>query len=83
MAVLACLVKTYLSHSKFADMYQLLNDDPEQDFFENVKHIQVQMRKPWSQIVIPIFVQYSSIVGHGLFVTCQNFVQLNHSANQP
>ena len=42
VAVLACLVKTYLSHPKFTDMYQLLNDDPEQDFFENVKHIQVK-----------------------------------------
>lgn len=41
VAVLACLVKTHSSHSKFADMHQLLNDDPEQDFFENVKHIQV------------------------------------------
>lgn len=42
VAVLACLVKTYSSHSKFTDMHQLLNDDPEQDFFENVKHIQVE-----------------------------------------
>lgn len=42
VAVLACLVKNHSSHSKFADMHQLLNDDPEQDFFENVKHIQVK-----------------------------------------
>ena len=49
--MLACLVKTYLSHSRFADMHQLLNDDPEQDFFENVKHIQVKIINPISIII--------------------------------
>ena len=44
IAILAHLVKTHPSHLKFADMHQLLNVDPEQDFFENIKHIQVNGR---------------------------------------
>ncbi|XP_065909347.1 small subunit processome component 20 homolog isoform X2 [Dysidea avara] len=44
IAILAHLVKTYPSHLKFADMHQLLNVDPEQDFFENIKHIQLHRR---------------------------------------
>ncbi|KAF5898818.1 small subunit processome component 20, partial [Clarias magur] len=43
--VLACLVKTFPSRSEFRDLVQLTNyTDPESDFFENMKHIQVHRR---------------------------------------
>ncbi|KAG7320342.1 hypothetical protein KOW79_016195 [Hemibagrus wyckioides] len=44
-SVLACLVKTFPNRSEFRDLVQLTNySDPESDFFENVKHIQVHRR---------------------------------------
>ncbi|XP_060746083.1 small subunit processome component 20 homolog [Tachysurus vachellii] len=44
-SVLACLVKTFPNRSEFRDLVQLTNyPDPESDFFENMKHIQVHRR---------------------------------------
>ncbi|XP_053097705.1 small subunit processome component 20 homolog [Pangasianodon hypophthalmus] len=44
-SVLACLVKTFPSRSEFRDLVQLTNyTDPESDFFEHMKHIQVHRR---------------------------------------
>lgn len=41
-SVLACLVKTFPSKKDFRDLVQLTNySDPESDFFEHMKHIQV------------------------------------------
>lgn len=41
-SVLACLVKTFPSKKEFRDLVQLTNyNDPESDFFEHMKHIQV------------------------------------------
>ncbi|XP_077399499.1 small subunit processome component 20 homolog [Vanacampus margaritifer] len=43
--VLACLVKTFPSKKEFRDMVQLTNyNDPESDFFEHMKHIQIHRR---------------------------------------
>lgn len=44
--VLACLVKTFPSKKDFRDLVQLTNySDPESDFFEHMKHIQVSVEK--------------------------------------
>lgn len=41
--VLACLVKTFPNRSEFHDLVQLMDhNDPESDFFEHMKHIQVK-----------------------------------------
>lgn len=41
--ILACLVRTFPSRKDFKDLVQLANySDPESDFFEHMKHIQVQ-----------------------------------------
>ncbi|XP_048124200.1 small subunit processome component 20 homolog [Alosa alosa] len=43
--VLACLVKTFPERPEFRDLVQLTNyNDPESDFFEHMKHIQVHRR---------------------------------------
>ncbi|KAM8908719.1 small subunit processome component 20 homolog isoform 2-T2 [Spinachia spinachia] len=43
--VLACLVKTFPSNREFRDLVQLTNySDPESDFFEHMKHIQIHRR---------------------------------------
>ncbi|XP_062862543.1 small subunit processome component 20 homolog [Trichomycterus rosablanca] len=43
--ILACLVKTFPSRPEFRDLVQLTNyNDPESDFFEHMKHIQVHRR---------------------------------------
>ncbi|XP_077356066.1 small subunit processome component 20 homolog [Festucalex cinctus] len=43
--VLACLVKTFPSKKEFRDMVQLTDyNDPESDFFEHMKHIQIHRR---------------------------------------
>ncbi|XP_076008545.1 small subunit processome component 20 homolog [Genypterus blacodes] len=43
--VLACLVKTFPSKKEFRDLVQLTNyNDPESDFFEHMKHIQIHRR---------------------------------------
>ncbi|XP_036433359.1 small subunit processome component 20 homolog [Colossoma macropomum] len=43
--VLACLVKTFPNRSEFRDLVQLTNyTDPESDFFEHMKHIQIHRR---------------------------------------
>ncbi|XP_066524697.1 small subunit processome component 20 homolog [Hoplias malabaricus] len=43
--VLACLIKTFPDRSEFRDLVQLTNyTDPESDFFEHMKHIQVHRR---------------------------------------
>lgn len=42
-SVLACLVKTFPSKKEFRDLVQLTDyNDPESDFFEHMKHIQVR-----------------------------------------
>lgn len=46
--VLACLVKTFPSKKEFRDLVQLTNyTDPESDFFEHMKHIQVSSNPPF------------------------------------
>lgn len=41
--VMACLVKTFPDKSEFRDLVQLTDcNDPESDFFEHMKHIQVK-----------------------------------------
>ncbi|XP_051911593.1 small subunit processome component 20 homolog [Hippocampus zosterae] len=43
--VLACLVKTFPTKKEFRDMVQLTDyNDPESDFFEHMKHIQIHRR---------------------------------------
>ncbi|GAA6228191.1 small subunit processome component 20 homolog isoform X2 [Lates japonicus] len=43
--VLACLVKTFPSKKEFRDLVQLTDyNDPESDFFEHMKHIQIHRR---------------------------------------
>ena len=42
--LLAQLVRGYSTHSKFSDMIVLANNDPEVDFFKNVRHIQLHRR---------------------------------------
>lgn len=43
--ILACLVKTFPNRSEFRDLVQLTDyNDPESDFFEHMKHIQVYRR---------------------------------------
>ncbi|XP_030576149.1 small subunit processome component 20 homolog isoform X2 [Archocentrus centrarchus] len=43
--ILACLVKTFPSKKEFKDLVQLANySDPESDFFEHMKHIQIHRR---------------------------------------
>lgn len=40
--ILACLVKTFPNRPEFRDLAQLTDhNDPESDFFEHMKHIQV------------------------------------------
>ncbi|XP_076861032.1 LOW QUALITY PROTEIN: small subunit processome component 20 homolog [Brachyhypopomus gauderio] len=44
-SVLACLVRTFPSRAEFRDLVQLTNyTDPESDFFEHMKHIQIHRR---------------------------------------
>ncbi|KAM7366962.1 hypothetical protein PAMP_014893 [Pampus punctatissimus] len=44
-SVLACLVKTFPSKKEFRDLVQLTDyNDPESDFFEHMKHIQIHRR---------------------------------------
>lgn len=38
--MLSTMVREF-EHDSFADLKVLLDDDPEKDFFENIKHIQV------------------------------------------
>ncbi|KAM4569832.1 small subunit processome component 20 homolog [Odontesthes bonariensis] len=43
--VLACLVKTFPAKKEFRDLVQLTDyNDPESDFFEHMKHIQIHRR---------------------------------------
>ncbi|KAM8739679.1 small subunit processome component 20 homolog [Acanthopagrus schlegelii] len=43
--VLACLVKTFPNKKEFRDLVQLTDyNDPESDFFEHMKHIQIHRR---------------------------------------
>ena len=44
ISLLAQLVRIFPSHTKFSDMTILTHKDPEADFFENVKHIQLHRR---------------------------------------
>lgn len=51
--VLACLVKTFPSKKEFRDLVQLTDyNDPESDFFEHMKHIQVR-KKPFTVTPLP------------------------------
>lgn len=56
--VLACLVKTFPSKKEFRDLVQLTDyNDPESDFFEHMRHIQVReesMKTHYS--FLPIFI---------------------------
>lgn len=44
ISVLSQLVRSYPSHPRFVDMVSLCHDDPEADFYENVKHVQLHRR---------------------------------------
>ena len=44
ISVLSQLVKAYPNHPKFSPMVPLSHHEPEADFFENVKHIQLHRR---------------------------------------
>lgn len=51
--VLACLVKTFPSKKDFRDLVQLTNySDPESDFFEHMKHIQVKTPERTSESIV-------------------------------
>ncbi|NWI16571.1 UTP20 protein, partial [Crypturellus soui] len=44
-SLLACLIQTFPENAEFRDMVQLTNlHDPDMDFFENMKHIQIHRR---------------------------------------
>nr|XP_033808420.1 small subunit processome component 20 homolog [Geotrypetes seraphini] len=43
--LLSCLIRTYPTHPEFQDLVPLTDyNDPEMDFFENMKHIQIHRR---------------------------------------
>ncbi|XP_072511808.1 small subunit processome component 20 homolog [Notamacropus eugenii] len=43
--LLSCLIQTFPNHPEFKDLVQLSDfSDPEMDFFENMKHIQIHRR---------------------------------------
>ncbi|XP_020837992.1 LOW QUALITY PROTEIN: small subunit processome component 20 homolog [Phascolarctos cinereus] len=43
--LLSCLIQTFPTHPEFKDLVQLSDfSDPEMDFFENMKHIQIHRR---------------------------------------
>lgn len=43
--LLSCLIRTFPNHPEFEDLVQLTDyTDPEMDFFENMKHIQIHRR---------------------------------------
>ncbi|XP_055506481.1 small subunit processome component 20 homolog [Leucoraja erinacea] len=42
--LLGCLIRAFPQRSEFKDLVQLTDTDPEMDFFENTKHIQVHRR---------------------------------------
>ncbi|XP_051886024.1 small subunit processome component 20 homolog isoform X2 [Pristis pectinata] len=42
--LLGCLIRTFPQRSEFQDLVQLTDHDPETDFFENMKHIQIHRR---------------------------------------
>ncbi|XP_069485978.1 small subunit processome component 20 homolog [Ambystoma mexicanum] len=43
--LLCCLIRTFPNHPEFEDLVQLTDlNDPEMDFFENMKHIQIHRR---------------------------------------
>ncbi|XP_059834550.1 small subunit processome component 20 homolog [Hypanus sabinus] len=42
--LLGCLIRTFPQRSEFRDLVQLTDRDPETDFFENMKHIQIHRR---------------------------------------
>ncbi|XP_074127468.1 small subunit processome component 20 homolog [Sminthopsis crassicaudata] len=43
--LLSCLIQTFPKHPEFKDLVQLSDfNDPEMDFFENMKHIQIHRR---------------------------------------
>lgn len=46
--VLSMMVREF-EHDSFTDLKVLFDDDPEKDFFENIKHIQV--RRKWVRMV--------------------------------
>ncbi|XP_062989767.1 small subunit processome component 20 homolog [Elgaria multicarinata webbii] len=44
-SLLSCLIRTFSKHPEFQDLVQLTDwHDPEMDFFENMKHIQIHRR---------------------------------------
>ncbi|XP_038636090.1 small subunit processome component 20 homolog [Scyliorhinus canicula] len=42
--LLCCLIRTFPQRLEFQDLVQLTDHDPEMDFFENTKHIQIHRR---------------------------------------
>ncbi|XP_041072044.1 small subunit processome component 20 homolog isoform X2 [Carcharodon carcharias] len=42
--LLCCLIRTFPQRLEFQDLVQLTDHDPEMDFFENMKHIQIHRR---------------------------------------
>ncbi|XP_067906298.1 small subunit processome component 20 homolog isoform X2 [Heterodontus francisci] len=42
--LLCCLIRAFPQRLEFQDLVQLTNHDPEMDFFENMKHIQIHRR---------------------------------------
>ncbi|XP_043565729.1 small subunit processome component 20 homolog isoform X2 [Chiloscyllium plagiosum] len=42
--LLCCLIRTFPQRPEFQDLVQLTDHDPDMDFFENMKHIQIHRR---------------------------------------
>lgn len=49
IALLSVLVDTFPSHDMFADLVVLKDKDVEADFFENIRHIQVNLKILYSE----------------------------------
>lgn len=70
-SVLACLVKTFPSKKDFRDLVQLTNySDPESDFFEHMKHIQVKNQKAWKVRLLSFFLHTSHYIRLHVFSFC-------------
>ena len=50
--MLSTMVREF-EHDSFSDLKVLLDEDPEKDFFENIKHIQV--RKDFASFIYETF----------------------------
>ena len=52
LGVLSTMVREF-KHDSFSDLKVLLDEDPEKDFFENIKHIQV--RREFAHLMYKIY----------------------------